>query len=203
MQDRLCFPWMTLGICVAAALVMLLLSELHAVCIYDRQELLSGEWWRIFTGHLAHWSLSHLGWDVLCVLVLGAWCEVQHQRQTLKIYVYASVFISMILLLFESELFYYCGLSGIATALLACAARSAWVREDMLERLVLSFLFIFVLVKVVVFEMLLGMTLFADMDGIPGVPLAHISGLLAAFIFFHPGKVAKKTDAVMVDALSA
>jgi len=42
---------------------------------YDRAALLRGEVWRLVTGHFVHWSLSHLVWDVLAFLILGAICE--------------------------------------------------------------------------------------------------------------------------------
>ena len=43
--------------------------EFHAHRVAD------GQWWRVLTCHVTHYSVGHLGWDLAVFLVLGLLCE--------------------------------------------------------------------------------------------------------------------------------
>ena len=46
-----------------------------APLLYERAALLDGAWWRLWTGHWVHFSMSHLAWNVAVLLGAGAWLE--------------------------------------------------------------------------------------------------------------------------------
>ena len=58
---------------VGVAVMATVQPTFHAWCVLDRDALASGEVWRLWTGHLAHFSASHLVVDaVVFGLLVGA-----------------------------------------------------------------------------------------------------------------------------------
>jgi membrane associated rhomboid family serine protease len=63
-------PVITLGLIGVAGLVSAS-AELAAGLVWDRQAIGDGQWWRLLTGHLVHFTPRHLLCDVLAVGVAG------------------------------------------------------------------------------------------------------------------------------------
>jgi rhomboid family GlyGly-CTERM serine protease len=108
-------PLWTLAICAGAVLVFLS-PFLESVLIYDRGAIAHGELWRLVTGNLVHYSAAHLGYDLLALLVAGTMIETSGYRHYPILCLAAAVFIGMVLYWAEPTMFYYAGLSGVATA---------------------------------------------------------------------------------------
>ncbi len=90
--------------------------------IYDRSALARGEWWRWMTGHWVHYSVSHLLFDALALLV-GAQFLRGCSTQLLFVTLTASAgAISFTLFCWQPELVRYAGLSGLALTVLTLAA---------------------------------------------------------------------------------
>jgi len=81
---------------------------------FDRNAILSGEIWRLFTGHLAHLTWSHLFMNLLgLLLVWGLFNRnLSTKRWTQAIFLCA-LGISLFLLIIDSHLRWYVGLSGV------------------------------------------------------------------------------------------
>ena len=179
MHSRRAIPWVT-----ALLVFLTLLAWLHPawseMLIYNRTAILRGEVWRLWTGHLCHFSGSHLFWDLLATGLASAWIEMAAFPGGRCLWLMAPPLISVALLLGEPTLQFYGGLSGLATAgvTFAClgelgrpgANRHFW-------RIILA-----VVVLKMGWELLSGETLFAHFGGtgVRAVPLSHVAGAVAA-----------------------
>jgi len=90
---------------------------------FDRNAILSGEIWRLFTGHLAHLTWSHLFMNLLgLVLVWVLFHRNLSSKRWWQAILICGLGISLLLLIVDSHLRWYVGLSGILHAmfLLGC-----------------------------------------------------------------------------------
>jgi len=101
----------------AAAVLVFLAPGMTGLLEFDRSRIVTGEWWRLATGHFAHGSAEHLAWDVLAFVVLGAACERIGRSAFLATLAAASIAIGAAVLVFERDLEIYRGLSGVDSAL--------------------------------------------------------------------------------------
>lgn len=114
-----------------AALVCLALAALPVVGVLacDRSAVLAGEIWRLWSGHLVHFSPAHLLLDVTVLAVAGAVAERElGSRFVLAALAFGMPVLAALLLLAEPSLAEYRGCSGIAVLLAAAAMVSLWRR---------------------------------------------------------------------------
>ncbi len=163
---------------------------------FDRLSITRGQWWRVFTAHVTHWSTDHLFWDVLMFVVLGTLVEAQ-SRWRLGGLCLASAFSISCVAWFTRPLFStYRGLSGVDTALfvyLACRLLLDAIRHrNWRSGLVPGMLLVAVSVKLL-FESVTSSTLFVNHEASEFTVFseAHLLGLLvgilAALFTFSPG----------------
>ena len=175
--------WVTLVIAAAAGLIFAS-PRLAGALIYERADIFAGQVWRLWTGHLVHYSPSHLWLDLAVFLAAGAWLEWIAPRLTRWFYVLAPLAISAVLLLGDPTLEHYAGLSGIATGLLVLLALVQLRRNASEPRWFWFGVLLLVAAKIVV-EVTVRAPLFARFDaGVRVVPLAHVGGLACALIAF-------------------
>ena len=151
---------------------------------YDRGAILSGQWWRLVTGHLTHWSLDHLFWDVIVFAVLGALNERRDRAAFLRCTVGAAVLISAGLWLVRPDVTHYRGLSGIDSALFVMTATAACADSLVAGRrrtAALAALALALFAVKVLWELATGSALFVDASaaGFETIPLAHAFGAAA------------------------
>src|SRR5215207_6327313 len=72
-------PIITLTI-IAGALLIAGAPALQELLIYDRDKILAGELWRLFTGHFVHLSGEHLLWDMAAFAIIGALIDGNQMR---------------------------------------------------------------------------------------------------------------------------
>lgn len=84
-----------------------------ALMEYDRAQILKGELWRLFTGHLVHWSPEHFYLDASVFLALGIAFESKIGRVYWRALFMAAIIISCSLMLFQKEIATYRGISGL------------------------------------------------------------------------------------------
>lgn len=177
------FPVRTLLLCGAAVAVHFL-GEWQASLVFDRAAIAAGEWWRIATGNLAHYSPSHLLFNVLALAVAGTLIETRRLPHLGVLFLAGSVAIGLTIWFAEPGLRYYAGLSGLATAavvylcLHGLGDRGSW-----------RWLCIAVLAGVAAklgAELLFGFSLFAAAEPPPftPVPLSHAAGAATALLLF-------------------
>ena len=110
------FPILTVLIGLSA-LSATLSFQLTSLLQFDRTAIMDGEVWRVFTGHLTHWSVSHLFWDIVVFLLLAGMIEQLSRRRLLACFASASLIISLLVFTFLPEMKLYRGLSGTDSAL--------------------------------------------------------------------------------------
>ena len=176
-------PVLTLGI-TAVVLLIGAVDSLAASLQFDRAAIAAGEWWRLLTGHLAHWSRDHLFWDLAVFAVLGAICEREDRQRFALCGFLSAVAISVGIWLLLPDLTTYRGLSGVDSALFALLVgtilRTA-VRDQRWTWVAGASLLLIGFLGKTVFEVATGATLFVDSTGsgmIP-IPLAHVLGAAA------------------------
>jgi rhomboid family GlyGly-CTERM serine protease len=93
-------------------------SDVQLWLRYDRNAILSGEVWRIFTGHFAHLSWPHLFMNLLgLALVWGLFDRYLPTKRWLHVIMFGCFGISLLLIVVDSHLLYYVGLSGVLHAM--------------------------------------------------------------------------------------
>jgi rhomboid family GlyGly-CTERM serine protease len=94
---------------------------------YDRAAILSGQAWRLVTGHLVHADFAHLGWNV-AGLALVAWLFAREfrLRDWVVILAASTAAVDLGFLLLEPQLARYVGFSGLLHGL-AAAGVFVWL----------------------------------------------------------------------------
>jgi rhomboid family GlyGly-CTERM serine protease len=174
-------PWATLFLALVAIIVHLNPSWRPGL-IYERGAVEQGEWWRLWTGNIVHFSASHLGWNLLVLVPAGAWVERLTPWRTRILLLAGPGFIGAMLLAADPTLLRYAGLSGVVAGVLALLAftQLAARRED-------RFFWVAVLLLLagkIAIEAFGTRPLFARWEdaAIYTVPLAHFMGVGAALL---------------------
>lgn len=106
------------------------LASLAPPFAYDRAGIMSGEIWRLWTGHLVHFSTRQLVLDVGMLVVAGWLVErVWGSRTTARVVVLGMPALSLGLLVSAPHLLEYRGVSGIVVLLALAAASAVWERQ--------------------------------------------------------------------------
>ena len=114
--------FLALFLVAGGSAIVFALPAWSSLLVYERRAILSGELWRILTGHLVHFSLSHLLYNLLGLL-LAAWIIWRRgYRHFGTLCITSACTISCTILLFQPDLAVYGGLSGIVNAAILYAA---------------------------------------------------------------------------------
>jgi rhomboid family GlyGly-CTERM serine protease len=170
-------PFLTLALAALAILIQLVPGA-AAWMQFDRGAIAGGEWWRLLTGHLAHFSANHLVWDVGMLLALGFAAERESAVGSACALGLASVAISATIWFGQPQFVVYRGLSGLDCALGGYLAGSLLRRPQRVALLAGAATLVFVGAKAT-YEAATGSTAFANGIGYAPVPLAHVVGLAA------------------------
>lgn len=138
---------------------------------YERTAVMGGEFWRLFTGHLVHGTPAHLALNLAGLGLIAALFPRDYSlRQWLLILLASVAAIDAGFVLFEPQLQWYVGLSGVLHGALAAGAVAWWRHESRLLALALTA----VLVGKLTWEQLQGaLPLSGDM---PVIVDAHLYG---------------------------
>jgi len=169
---------------VMVSVVIFAFSDLRTLLVYDRNAILSGQLWRLATGHLVHFSGSHLALDLFCLGISGGIIESHPYPHFGVMCGFSAVIISSAMLAFLPDLQFYGGLSGIGFGAIfyLCLFRAS---ESSQQRWLYVTIMIIALIKVCT-EFTTGRALFSLAEGtdILSVPLAHCAGGLGAIFVF-------------------
>jgi rhomboid family GlyGly-CTERM serine protease len=153
---------------------------------FDAVAIVGGEYWRFLTGHLVHWNLDHLCWDLSVFVVLGTMCEHRGRRTFLACVLGSAAAISLWTLVALPQMPIYRGLSGIDTGLFALlgvgllADARAGANRAMQWIIAAAMLG---LIGKITYEFASDATIFVDHTAaafVP-VPIAHVLGSLVGF----------------------
>ncbi len=192
----------------ASALVALIASlPVLAPELEYTRALMASEPWRALTSHFTHWNSTHLIWDWLAFVALGASLEHHGRARLVALLTTSALAIPAALFSIEPELTHYRGLSGLDSALFGMVwvvalqhSRDTDRPNPLLARL-LALLGIGFTLKIG-WELLLGDAFFMPNDvGFEPVPLAHAIGAALGVAFgskipaenYHTGRDQRST----------
>ncbi len=166
---------------VACGILILALGEQEAreAFRYQRDSIVSGEWWRLLTGHLVHLGWSHVflnltGW-VLIALVFGA---DYRSRHWLLIYAMSALVMAAGFWWLDPQLEWYVGLSGLLHGGIVAGLLAWAVQGDRIAWLALG-----VVVAKLVWEQVVGpVPMTEEAAGGPVVVNAHLYGALGGLL---------------------
>jgi rhomboid family GlyGly-CTERM serine protease len=124
----------------ALALVCLALGALPDVSAlaYDRQAILAGEVWRLWTGHWVHFSNQQLLLDISTLVLAAAVAQREFGPLFIaRVLALGMPAISIGLLLVAPELAYYRGASGVVMMLAFAAGAAFWSRRPGLRAILI------------------------------------------------------------------
>jgi len=120
-------PRVAAGVALACAGLAWCPPAVNAWLAYERQAILAGQFWRLWSAHLVHFSARHALADALVFFLLAALAEREIGARRLGLCVaLGAPFISAGLLLMAPDLAYYRGASGIAAMVAILAGASLW-----------------------------------------------------------------------------
>ncbi len=191
-------PWWkscrwTLGLCAAMTLANLglfpwapdALRWLVEWLQFDRQAILQGEFWRLVSGNMVHWSVEHFLLDVGAFAIVGLLYE-RHLRHYPWILAAAGMSVGLGVLLFLPAMDTYRGLSGVdsgqfaAVLFFECMAAAGQARRWLWIAPAASIFAIKILYECATGEMFFG-TESLGAIGLP-TPLAHAAGAAAGIL---------------------
>lgn len=111
---------------IIAILFSLLSTENATLLRYEYSAISDGEIWRIFSGHLIHYSLTHLLLNLSALIVI--WIIVHQFLDTKRwwyLFFISAFGISASLYLFMSDLQWYVGLSGVLHSIVTVGSIAA------------------------------------------------------------------------------
>ena len=162
------------------AVLVFAVPQLQPLLIYDREAILAGEVWRLFTGNWVHFSASHLVLDLVVLGVAGAIMESRRAACWPRVLLLSPWVIGVGLLVCEPRMSFYGGLSGVATAAVVCLALDA-LHSGFIARWAGATVLLLIAAKLA-FEWGTGSALFVGTSGTEFVtsPLSHLLGGLSA-----------------------
>ena len=116
---------------IAVALLSLAFAVLPLVnsLEFDREAVIAGQAWRLWTGHLVHFSLQQLFLDIGAVILVGTVAESEiGSRFTALALLIGMPVLSAGLLLLVPDLVQYRGASGMAMLLAFIGGTALWYR---------------------------------------------------------------------------
>jgi rhomboid family GlyGly-CTERM serine protease len=157
---------------------------LKSFMIYDRAAILSGELWRLITGHIAHLSWSHLAWNCAVLLFAGFIIEYRRYPGYMVLCIVSALTISAYLAAFQKTLVYYAGFSGVATALVVYLCLNEILRDSCNSEIWITTLFL-ILGKIIL-EYARHEPLFAsyNQESVIMVPESHLIGVITGGLYF-------------------
>ncbi|HZF26985.1 MAG TPA: rhombosortase [Steroidobacteraceae bacterium] len=146
---------------------------------YQRDAIFAGEWWRLLTGHLVHLGWAHLALNLMGLALMWALFAGDYApRQWLIILAGSVVAIDVGFLVFNPDLAWYVGLSGVLHGVMLAGTIAHWRRREPDAWLLALFL-----VAKLVYEQTLGVMPFsAKSAGGPVVVDAHLYGAIGALV---------------------
>jgi rhomboid family GlyGly-CTERM serine protease len=160
---------------------------------YERDAIAGGEYWRLVTGHLVHLGLGHLWPNLAALAIIGLLFEgVFRNADWLRIGAASVAAIDLGLYVFDPDVSWYVGLSGVLHGYVAAGALALIARRERVG-VVLAV----GLAAKLVFEQVVGPVPFtAASVGGPVVVAAHLYGVVGALLAEGAAELARRRSRV-------
>ncbi|MFT3869010.1 MAG: rhombosortase [Nibricoccus sp.] len=192
------FPFIAV-IFTALALFVFRLAGWTEALEMNRIALAQGELWRLFTGHLTHFSADHLKWDLAVFVALGSLVELRSRRHFVAVLAGGALAISVGVWWLQPQFASYRGLSGVDSALFGYVAMDIFLiacAEKRYGTVLIAGLALMLFVAKTSFELVSGRTVFVDNSGgFAPVPLAHLIGAIVGGVCVVRGHRLEKKQA--------
>jgi len=178
------FPFLT-TLLVLATGMFYLTPVSDGLLVYEREKILNGELWRLFTGHLVHLSRDHFAYNVLLFAVSGCWLEYRASIQYYWLLAITALASSLYFLFFLPDMVRFGGLSGLASANIVLLSLLEIQQNRKTRPFWITILVLFS--AKTAYEILAGSMLFVSQGNVSfeAVPSTHIIGaVIAAVLFF-------------------
>ena len=172
-------PIWTLCVVALAGLVWLFPGSADLL-IYDRNAILAGEIWRLWTGHLVHFSMSHVVLDGSAWLVCGWLLEARTRNNCPLLLLIGPPLISLSLFTFVPEMSRYGGLSALVVLAMVHVALN-WAKESIQLRWLAGTALLLLGIKIA-YELASPVALFASLPSAAVAPASHLAGAVLALL---------------------
>ncbi len=184
--------WVPIVIAIVSTALQAL--GLDTMLRYSREEIEQGQWWLLLTGNLVHLGWSHLVLNLAGLLMVWWFFDEEFSvAEWLWILLVSGLFVTGGLFLFDPQLIWYVGLSGVLHGLFIAGGIRLLGRDTRFAVLLLA-LFAAKLTWEQLFGSLPGTS---DMAGGPVVVNSHlygaIGGAVAALLLLAQEKLTGKT----------
>ncbi len=176
-------PFLTLSL-VTASLLVFLIPAASDYLIYNREKIATtGEWWRLLTGNLVHFSWEHLFYNAIILLPAGWWLERESAIRFIGLVLATSIISGLYFLFFLQEMNIYAGLSAIVSAIVVNLCLLNIMKNSATRWLWIIILILFA--AKIAFELLTQQAFFVSYasTAIRVIPSAHIIGAIMAIVF--------------------
>jgi len=181
---------------VGLAVIVSASPTLSRWLVWDRAAIADGQWWRMWTGHLVHFTPQHLCLDAVAVAIAGWLIESRARRSWALLGVATTLAISLLTYVFCPAMQIYGGLSGVACAMYGYLALLGIRAGERPRRIGLAILVL--LATKIGWEVSTGRMLFVSGtgDGYVVLSLAHATGIVAGALagVAGPGRLASLTQ---------
>lgn len=159
-------------------------ENISSILIYDRSALIEGEYWRLVSVHLVHFSPTHLTFNIMAFAVAGWLIEKRAYPKFGLLLFLMALSISISLLLFKPELRYYGGISGLVHGALYYLALFGTNEQQPWRQI--SWIIVLVLPLKVALEIYQENSLLTTVftETYITIPLSHMVGIFVALLFF-------------------
>ncbi|MDD1782421.1 rhombosortase [Enterovibrio sp. ZSDZ35] len=97
---------------IVIATLIAQIPEIQQRLVWERADILSGQWWRIVTGNLIHTNLAHIAMNLAALAALTFLHRQYYQMRSMVIMVWCMMVV-IGLVMFLSPFDWYAGLSGV------------------------------------------------------------------------------------------
>ena len=170
-------PLATIALSILCTGLMFLPQPLQAKLYFTADALVTGDLWRLISGHLVHADFSHWAWNALALLLLGGFLEVRSRKLLAYSLLSGIVAVDLLLLSPLAGIDQYCGMSGVLNTLLGVVLFCYW-RETRSWLVVFSALLCF---GKVLIEMTFDTSLLTNISW-PPLPASHLAGVVGACV---------------------
>ncbi|MDH5446166.1 MAG: rhombosortase [Gammaproteobacteria bacterium] len=172
-------PWLLLSLLV---LIMLFTGEEGAsVLQYQRLAITDGEFYRLLTGHLVHTNLYHSFVNLAGLVLIGVLSRYHMTARDWWFGLFISfVAVSAGLLLFDPQVQWYRGLSGVLHGIMVLLILKARQLAGFLRLIILAGL----LVKIILEQLQIGFWQSDELIGAPVIVNAHLYGIVGGLMSY-------------------